>query len=67
MFDTVTLCRPMPEYGLQSGEVGAVVDFLSQPEPAVMIEFCNVDGSTKASVFMRNDDFRNRFKGFPSI
>jgi hypothetical protein len=44
LLDTVALLTDVPELGLSSGEVGAVVEVLS--EDAFEVEFCDGSGST---------------------
>ena len=44
LLDTVALVRDLPELGLVAGEVGAVVDVLS--EDAFEVEFCDKSGHT---------------------
>ena len=44
LLDTVALVRDLPEFGLVAGEVGAVVEVLS--DDAFEVEFCDESGYT---------------------
>jgi hypothetical protein len=44
LLDTVALISDLPEFGLVAGEVGAVVEVLS--DDAFEVEFCDVSGHT---------------------
>ena len=44
LLDTVALIRELPELGLVAGEVGAVVEVLS--DDAFEVEFCDESGHT---------------------
>ena len=44
LLDTVALVSDVPEHGLSSGEVGAVVEILA--EDAFEVEFCDESGYT---------------------
>ena len=44
LLDTVALVRDLPELGLVAGEVGAVVEVLS--DDAFEVEFCDESGHT---------------------
>jgi len=44
LLDTVALLVDVPEFGLSAGEVGAVVELLS--EEAFEVEFCDESGHT---------------------
>lgn len=46
LFDVVTLTEDLPEYNLQVGIVGAIVDVYNEPEEAYEVEFCDDDGKT---------------------
>jgi hypothetical protein len=54
--DTVVLRRPLPEYGLEDGDVGAVVHRHSAD--AFEVEFISAEGSTVAVVTLHADDLR---------
>lgn len=55
--DTVVLRRPLPEHGLEEGDVGAVVHRHS-PD-AFEVEFVSADGKTVAVVTLRAEDLRS--------
>lgn len=54
--DTVVLTRPMPEFGLEAGDVGAIVH-LHAPD-AFEVEFVTGEGRTVAVVTLRSEDVR---------
>ena len=54
--DVVVLTRPVAEFGLESGEVGAVV--LVYPDGRFETEFVAADGTTVAVVSLGPDDVR---------
>jgi hypothetical protein len=55
--DSVVLTRPVPEHGLQVGDVGAVV-FVYRSGEAYEVEFIAGDGSTLSVVTLSPDDVR---------
>ncbi len=54
-FDTVTLLRSVPEYGLSRGDVGAVVHVYRD---AYEVEFVRPDGTTQALLMPTDRDVR---------
>jgi hypothetical protein len=56
-FDRGILTIDLPEYGLQSGDVGTVVDVLAGGE-AYIVEFMTLDGETIDVVVLRADQVR---------
>ncbi len=54
--DTVVLRRPLPEHGLEEGDVGAVVHGHSRD--AFEVEFVSAEGRTVAVVTLRAEDLR---------
>ena len=54
--DTVVLRRPLPDYGLEEGDVGAVVHRHSAD--AFEVEFISAEGSTVAVITLRAEDLR---------
>jgi hypothetical protein len=56
MLDTVVLVRTLPEYNLQAGDLGAVVE-VYEPD-GVEVEFVAASGRTRAVVTLREADIR---------
>jgi len=56
LFDTVVLQRNMPDYGIKSGDVGAIVETY-EPD-AVEVEFVNGTGKTQALLTLKVEDVR---------
>ncbi len=54
-YDVVRLRRPLPQYELVAGAVGAIVMVFDDP-PAYEVEFCDKDGVTLALVTLVDDD-----------
>jgi len=54
--DTVVLRRPLPDVGLEEGDVGAVVHRHS--DDAFEVEFISGEGTTVAVVTLRGGDLR---------
>ena len=54
--DTVVLARDLPEHGLRSGDLGAVVH-VHTPD-AVEVEFVRASGQTQALVTLATADIR---------
>ena len=54
--DTVVLKRAMPEYGLEAGDVGAIVH--RHAPNAFEVEFVSGEGKTVAVVTLRSEDIR---------
>jgi hypothetical protein len=54
MLAVVALLRDFPEEGLQRGEAGTVVEYLSPT--AVEVEFVDSDGRTRAIVAVKTED-----------
>ena len=55
--DTVVLLRPLPEHGLQPGDIGAAVHCYSD-DKALEVEFVAGSGETVAVVTLKRDDVR---------
>ncbi len=56
LLDTVVLQRSLPEYGIQVGDIGAVVETY---EPnGIEVEFVTGSGNTQALVTLKVDDVR---------
>jgi hypothetical protein len=55
--DSVVLSRPLPEHGLQIGDVGAVV-FVHRDSEAYEVEFVSGDGKTVGVVTLKPEDIR---------
>lgn len=53
--DSVVLSRPLPEHGLQIGDVGAVV-FVHRNNEAYEGEFIAGDGNTVGAVTLKPED-----------
>ena len=56
VLDTVVLARDLPEDGLRSGDLGAVVDVY--PPDGLEVEFVVASGRTQALLTLRIDDVR---------
>jgi hypothetical protein len=54
LLDVVALTSRIPEYGLDRGQVGTVVDILADGQ-AFEVEFCDRAGRTYESVGLRPD------------
>jgi len=54
--ETVVLARDLPEYGLRTGDLGAVVHVHSSE--AVEVEFVRASGQTQALLTLRTADLR---------
>ncbi|MGH2609636.1 MAG: DUF4926 domain-containing protein [Tepidiformaceae bacterium] len=54
--DTVVLVRDLPEHGLRSGDLGAVVEVYS-PD-GLEVEFVTASGRTTALVVLNSSDVR---------
>lgn len=54
LLDVVALTSRIPEYGLDRGQVGTVVDVLADGQ-AFEVEFCDRSGRTYESVGLRPD------------
>lgn len=55
--DSVVLSRPLPEHGLQSGDVGAVV-FVHRNNEAYEVEFIAGDGNAVGVMTLKLEDIR---------
>jgi hypothetical protein len=55
--DTIVLTRPLPEHGLQAGNVGVIVHVYAG-EKGFEVEFVAGSGSTVAVVTLAPDDIR---------
>jgi hypothetical protein len=56
VLDTVVLDRDLPEFGLQAGDLGAVVEVY--PPDGVEVEFVRASGQTKALLTLKAADLR---------
>ena len=54
--DSVVLNRDLPEYGLQKGDLGAVVH--TYPTDGLEVEFVRLSGKTQAVVTLESSDLR---------
>lgn len=54
--DTVVLVHDVPEHGLRTGDLGAVVDV--HPPDALEVEFVTASGRTTALVSLKASDVR---------
>jgi len=54
--DTVVLVRDVPEHGLRSGDLGAVVQH--HPPDTLEVEFVTASGRTTALVTLKTKDVR---------
>jgi hypothetical protein len=54
--DTVVLVRDLPEHGLRSGDLGAVVEVY--PPGGLEVEFVTASGRTTALVTLKSADVR---------
>jgi len=61
-YDTVVLTRSLPEYGLEAGDVGAVVHTY-EADKAFEVEFVSGGGETVAVVTLEQDALRSVDKG----
>ena len=58
LFDTVALTVDLPEQGLRSGAIGAVVDVYAKPSVAYEVEFCDALGRTVAMLALAPEQIR---------
>ncbi len=56
LFDTVVLTCDLPEKGLRTGDLGAVVE-VYKPD-GIEVEFVTASGHTEAVVTLKNSDVR---------
>jgi len=56
LLDTVVLQRNMPDYGIKSGDIGAIVE-ISEPD-TIEVEFINGSGKTQALLTLKIEDVR---------
>ncbi len=56
LLDTVVVRRTMPKYGIQVGDIGAVVE-MYEPN-GVEVEFVTGSGRTRALVTLKVEDIR---------
>ena len=57
LLETVVLARDLPESGLRSGDLGAVVQ-VYEPD-GVEVEFVTAAGKTQALITLRSTDIRH--------
>ncbi len=53
MFDTVKSIIDIPELGLKSGAIGAIIDIYYVPTPAYEIEFFDLDDQVVGTISMK--------------
>jgi Domain of unknown function (DUF4926) len=58
LFDIVALKVDLPEQGLRSGAIGAVVDVYTKPSVAYEVEFCDSRGRTVAMLALAPEQIR---------
>jgi hypothetical protein len=56
LLDTVVLTRDLPEHGLRSGDLGAIVE-VYEPD-GIEVEFVYASGRTQAVVTLQTQDVR---------
>ena len=56
--DTVVLTRDLPEHGLETGDVGAVVHIYPGAAASFEVEFVSAEGRTLALVTLPASDLR---------
>lgn len=56
LLETVVLNRDLPEHGLRTGDLGAVVELYGSD--GVEVEFVRASGETKALVSLKTADIR---------
>ena len=56
LLDTVVMQRSLPEYGINAGDTGAVVE-LYEPN-GIEVEFVTGSGKTQALVTLKGEDVR---------
>ena len=56
ILDTVVLQRSLPEYDIQAGDIGAIVETY-EPD-GIEVEFVTGSGKTQALVTLKADDVR---------
>jgi hypothetical protein len=61
LLDTVVLNRDLPERGLRSGDLGAVVE--KHGTDGVEVEFIQASGRTKALLTLKTADLRSVAEG----
>ena len=57
LMDTVVLNRDLPEHGLRTGDLGAVVELYATD--GLEVEFVQASGRTKALVTLKTSDVRS--------
>jgi hypothetical protein len=58
LLDTVIAAVNMPDQGVLAGDVGAIVEIYTAPQPAYEIEFVSPDGTTRALLTLSPDQVR---------
>lgn len=53
--DEVAAPEDLPDVGVKAGDRGVVVDVFDHPQAAVVVEYADSDGQTKALVFYTPD------------
>ena len=53
--DMVEVVEDLPEYGVKRGERGAVVEVLTDPSEAYILEFVDSDGSSRLAYWVKPD------------
>ncbi len=60
--DSGVLCRPLPEHGLQVGDVGSLV-FVHRESTAYEVEFIAGEGNTEGVVTLNPENIRPKKTG----
>ena len=58
LFETVVITVNIPDHGVLSGDLGAVVDVHYRPDRAYEVEFVNPDGTTRALLTLAPNQIR---------
>ena len=57
LLDVVKLLAAAPDYGLEAGETGTIVEEIDRPGEAHLVEFSDRSGETVATFFLSPDAF----------
>lgn len=55
LYERVRLRKDFPEYSLKAGEEGAVLEIVTDPRKAYLVEFSDEDGEATATEFFTED------------
>ena len=58
VLDTVIATVNLPEHKVLAGDLGAIAEIYTTPDPAYEVEFVNPDGSTRALLTLAPDQVR---------